>query len=71
MSVSRGAKARAESVEACLSMHCSLQKQTAELPACEMTGSDHLQLMLLLRTECGMAATDVAVSPEVVLLALD
>ncbi len=71
MSVSKGAKARAESVEACLSMHCGLQKQTAELPACELTESDHLQLMLLLRTECVMAATEVAVLPEGVLLALD
>ena len=30
-----------------------------------------LRLMLLLRTECIMAETDLAVSPEVVLLALD
>ena len=71
LSVSRGAKAGAESVEACLSMRCWLQQQTAELAACELTHPDHLRLMLLLRTKWVMAANGLAVSPEVVLLALD
>ena len=71
LSVSRGAKAGAESVQACLSIR--LQQQTAELAAYEMTHSDRLRLLLLLllRTECLMAETGLAVSPEVVLPALD
>ena len=72
LSVSRGAKAGAESVEACLSMCCCLQQETVELLAYELTHSDHLRLMLLLlRTECVMAGTDLTVATEVVLLALD